>query len=57
MHELSKVCTKWCFCARTKLINGQKENENMRYLYNSGNRFGTVSTNNNVHRVVNALIY
>jgi len=29
----------------------------MRYLYNSGNRYGTVSTNNNVHRVVNALIY
>jgi hypothetical protein len=29
----------------------------MRYLYNSDNRSGTVRTNNNVHRVVNALIY
>ncbi|MEX6311840.1 hypothetical protein AB6E91_10100 [Staphylococcus saprophyticus] len=24
----------------------------MRYLYNSGNRYGTVTTNNNVHRVI-----
>lgn len=24
----------------------------MRYLYNSGNRYGTVVTNNNVHRVI-----
>lgn len=29
----------------------------MRYLYNSGNRYGKVVTNNNVYRVVNALIY
>lgn len=24
----------------------------MRYLYNSGNRYGTVITNNNIHRVI-----
>lgn len=29
----------------------------MRYLYNSGNRYGTVRTNNNVHRVIIELTY
>lgn len=29
----------------------------MRYLYNSGNRYETVVTNNNVHHVITALTY
>ena len=29
----------------------------MRYLYNSGNRYGTVVTNNNAHRVITTLTY
>ncbi len=29
----------------------------MRYLYNSGNRYGTVVTKNNVNRVIIELTY
>ncbi|SUM67716.1 Uncharacterised protein [Staphylococcus nepalensis] len=29
----------------------------MRYLYNSGNRYGTVITNNGNHRVIIELTY